>query len=1440
MKKKLLLNRIPGLGALLLLMMFGVLNAQNRSLSKINSEKGQQITQASSSIIKAEPIANTQDGNPLEMMKGKVEDVSKRTADSKHFKNGDGSFTSVISAGAMHYERNGNWNDINTSILKSNNLTHQFVNITNLMESHFGTNSADGLLSVTKEGTVKEFLNKKMYWEVSGKPFNIQEASNVAGKAKDDKIKYPQLFGKIGAEFTVKNGQRKLNYIIPNRSALGNVPSNSEYLVFEEEIILPKGWTYKIDERRGITLIDTNGKSVYQYQNPTSTDAASELNKDINTIFETVLFGNNLIIKTKVKTSWLLSSQRKFPVMVDPTVNAVANSSSSVYNDGDVDTVGFFGRIAGYWLQYHIKFNTSTIPSGSTITAVVGYIYQYGTAGTRNAASTWAWANSADPSTTTGLALYNSATALQSTAVNTNMTSPAWKNSTFTATGRTYVSNSINNLGYVAAAVYPGGTWNNNNYLGNRTHADTEKPYLSITYTEPITPPSCATILSPANGATGTAHQGTISWNPSSGATSYDVYFGTSTNPPSVSTNQTATTYTLPNCLSPLTTYYWRVVPRNANGSSTGCTTWSFTTDNKLHIYKNDWETATDGYFGTSGTSVDGWYTNNNIGTGGSATSGYNNTWTVGTGPNAINSKSVGVTALLNGGLAGNYFQYWSDLGEIHRWIYRPFNMTGLREIEVNFRWKAGGEINQDFGTVISSINNGANWLTDLQGGLSNDGRYWNSPTTIRSQSITLPATRNNQSNFQLGFKWDDMSGNGFSLDPSFVVDDIVIKACPYEGTINSTAVSSGVYEWSPTGSTQTTLSIVGTYQCAQFQWEQSTDGGVTWINVIGGSGATTISYATPANLTIDTWYRCKVYFSTGCLGAYQVESFKILFCEKTWSGSTTDWATNNNWTPTGIPTASHCVKIPSVTFKPIIQVGTDALAKNLTVESGGQLNIKGNLTVTDFIENKGDATDLIVESDANLVQVNTATNVGNITLKRDSKMKRLDYIYWGSPVDGQNFINFSPNTVASRFYRYNEQFDSFHIISNLNDTMIAGEGYAIRAPNNQNATTPSNWTGTFVGKPNNGVVTYPVSKHADSPIDPNNPASLLISRGKNMLANPYPSNLDLEALTTANSATSTGVYYFWTNTPDFVNNTQVPGNGSYGNYASNHYATYNTTGSVPAANSVNGQLPTRYIRPGQGFLFEAKDNGTVTFNNGMRSTNADSNFISNKQTGNSQERFWLKLTTPINNTNVLLIAYIEGASNDFDTRYDAKFPQKSSDRFYSIVDEKELIIQGRQYPFTNTDVVNLGMAHFVAGNYKIEIADVEGIFRNNQSIYLKDKQTGIVTNLSQNSYTYAADEGEQNNRFEIIYQPEIVLGNDENIKNAYTVYRDVSDFVVKSTAQTIEYVELYDASGRLVLHVKGNKSKELRFSAEKLHKGMYVLKVITKTGVITKKIINY
>ena len=79
----------------------------------------------------------------------------------------------------------------------------------------------------------------------------------------------------------------------------------------------------------------------------------------------------------------------------------------------------------------------------------------------------------------------------------------------------------------------------------------------------------------PANGCTGVTHTPTLSWAAASAATSYDVYFGTSS-PPALAGNATGTSYS-PGTLSANTIYYWRVVAKNSAGS-TSSATWSFTT----------------------------------------------------------------------------------------------------------------------------------------------------------------------------------------------------------------------------------------------------------------------------------------------------------------------------------------------------------------------------------------------------------------------------------------------------------------------------------------------------------------------------------------------------------------------------------------------------------------------------------------------------------------------------------------------------------------------------------------------------------------------------------------------------------------------------------------------------------------------------------------------
>lgn len=94
--------------------------------------------------------------------------------------------------------------------------------------------------------------------------------------------------------------------------------------------------------------------------------------------------------------------------------------------------------------------------------------------------------------------------------------------------------------------------------------------------------PTAAITPTPATGAGSVCYLGSgsvssISWPAVSGATSYDVYFGTASTPPLVSTSQAGVSYST-GTLAASTTYYWKVVAKNSCGSASGSATWSFTT----------------------------------------------------------------------------------------------------------------------------------------------------------------------------------------------------------------------------------------------------------------------------------------------------------------------------------------------------------------------------------------------------------------------------------------------------------------------------------------------------------------------------------------------------------------------------------------------------------------------------------------------------------------------------------------------------------------------------------------------------------------------------------------------------------------------------------------------------------------------------------------------
>jgi len=102
--------------------------------------------------------------------------VERRDLFTKHYRNNDGTFTAVISAVPVHYFEGGKFLDINTEIHTALTGSYPFSNTANLMKSYFSAYSSGGLMSVSKEGTISEFLNTRMYW---GKKRNCLRRSTL-------------------------------------------------------------------------------------------------------------------------------------------------------------------------------------------------------------------------------------------------------------------------------------------------------------------------------------------------------------------------------------------------------------------------------------------------------------------------------------------------------------------------------------------------------------------------------------------------------------------------------------------------------------------------------------------------------------------------------------------------------------------------------------------------------------------------------------------------------------------------------------------------------------------------------------------------------------------------------------------------------------------------------------------------------------------------------------------------------------------------------------------------------------------------------------------------------------------------------------------------------------------------------------------------------------
>ena len=718
----------------------------------------------------------------------------------------------------------------------------------------------------------------------------------------------------------------------------------------------------------------------------------------------------------------------------------------------------------------------------------------------------------------------------------------------------------------------------------------------------------------------------------------------------------------------------------------------------------------------------------------------------------------------------------------------------------------------------------------------TNGGTNWNSVITYNSTvgigtrfsdiSLNVPATYLNRTNLRFRFRYTSGWADGVAIDD--------IKLFGQRPLAPS-------FDWGATP--------VDAYQ----------DFACTIPYASGTTIGTVYVKPTLAQLEMGTFnFTATATLNNGCTSSQPIT---ITNKSRVWKGSVNqNWNNPNNWLPVGVPTIDNCVIIPSNVKIPInnavLPGGYEAYAKNVTIKSAGNLEIisGNNLTVKEWIHNSGTAN-FNIRNNSSLIQIDNTPNIGPVIMDRTAMVKKTDYVYYSSPVDGFSMTNLSPSSPVKLKWLPTTMTTGGFVFGNWSnassDVMSLARGYIVRGPSS--FVTAQALTATFDGTPRNGDINVPISRGNYTGANTTYQGRLVTKDDDNynLIGNPYPSAISANAfLANAQNTNILGSIYLWPHGGVLSNANASPFYENYAyNYNSADYITYNSMGSVPPS-TFDG-----YVAAGQSFFVLMTDAGSVSeslrFTNGMRVSNNNSQFLrtvaDSTNTNTEPEalelhRIWLDMILPDGKTSSTLVGYTPDATYGLDRLFDTPIIDNTTQNLYSKLNEDAMIIQGRPSPVDEMDRVPLGVLISQQGIHTIAINSLDGVFSESaQNIYLEDVETGIVHNLKNAPYIFSAGAGRYDDRFILRYNNEDTLGTTEFMSNSDLDIIKLNMYIkVSSENSSIEDIAVYDISGRLILDIKKLNVNEYKIPLDSFNQGAYIVKVTLQNGKQkTKKVIH-
>ena len=595
---------------------------------------------------------------------------------------------------------------------------------------------------------------------------------------------------------------------------------------------------------------------------------------------------------------------------------------------------------------------------------------------------------------------------------------------------------------------------------------------------------------------------------------------------------------------------------------------------------------------------------------------------------------------------------------------------------------------------------------------------------------------------------------------------------------------------------------------------------------------------------------------------------------------ATGNWEATSTWSCDCVPTASSTVTVPSPFT---VSINELANAKSVTINTGGtvtitsndtlqiveSLNIEGTLNsgaegtilangTTDqtFANSSGaniELVNLVANNPTNLfltggwslnntLQVNVGTLdvsgadslvllsnitktaeilesngsfVGDFTLQRFIGARNANYSNIAAPISNATVASIDDDVKISgvggvfgnawanpgrgifySMYQYDRSDDnSLDTIQSTATALTPGVGYELYLFTTLGSFSAS--TLDYVGTPNFGLVTPPN-----------------ILSGFNLVGNPYQCHLDRTNLDNSNIGPT--IYIFDSST-----------------------GAYTTLGASK-------------IAPGQGFWVDNTSGATVPFyfDETDKSATGSSAFLRQK----NNKDFTLELSNNVNYfKNTVTIGFDYSATESLD-QFDARFlpsPMDNSSELYFTTITEDRLMKNTLNQLEENHVVPMEVKIGEAGSYTINSSNISSILENYSCVYLKDKATEEIVDLSvDQNYTFEAVSG-VSERFKLVVSNSFdacdkalnsestvqKLGNNLKLRESYGNW--FLDYNLGEEVETV-VVSVYGMNGQQVL-----SKMELNLSENGTHKldelnnlnGIFLIQIVGSKNILNQTI---